>query len=130
MALGDLVAIVFGLFAVWALLIGLLWAMRPRGVRLHDLVRVVPDVLRLIRDLIADRSVPLRVRVVLAGLLVWLISPIDLIPDFVPVVGPVDDLIVTVVVLSYVRRRLGDGELRRHWRGSEEAYELLGSILR
>jgi len=130
MALGNVVAIVFGLFVVWALLIGLLWAIRPRGVRLRDLARVVPDLLRLIRDLIADRSVPLQVRAVLVGLLAWLISPIDLIPDFVPVVGPVDDLIVTVVVLSYVRRRLGDGELRRRWRGSDEAYELLGSILR
>jgi len=130
MALGNVVAIVFGLFVVWALLIGLLWAIRPRGVRLRDLARVVPDLLRLIRDLIADRSVPLHVRAVIVGLLAWLISPIDLIPDFVPVVGPVDDLIVTVVVLSYVRRRLGDGELRRRWRGSDEAYELLGSILR
>jgi len=129
MRLGDVIAIVFGLLAAWALLIGLLWAIRPRGVRLRDLARVVPDVLRLVRDLIADRTVPLRVRVILVGLLVWLISPIDLIPDFVPVVGPVDDLIVTVVVLSYVRRRLGDQELRLRWRGSEEAYQLLGAVL-
>ena len=126
---GPIVALVLGVLVLWALLVAILWAFRPRDVRLRDLARVVPDLLRLVRDLIADRSVPLRVRIVLVGLLAWLVSPIDLIPDFIPILGPVDDLIVSVIVLRYVRRRLGDIELRRRWRGTPQSYDLLGAIL-
>jgi uncharacterized membrane protein YkvA (DUF1232 family) len=127
--LGWIAVVVVGLLAVWAGLIALLWIVRPRDVRLRELVGVVPDLLRLVRDLIRDRSVPMRVRIVLVGLLAWLISPIDLIPDFVPVLGPLDDVVVAVLVLRYVRRQLGDAELRRRWPGSSEGYELVSRIL-
>jgi uncharacterized membrane protein YkvA (DUF1232 family) len=126
---GPIVALVLGVLVLWALLLAILWVFRPRDVRLRDLAGVVPDLLRLVRDLIADRSVPLRVRIVLVGLLAWLVSPIDLIPDFIPILGPVDDLIVSVIVLRYVRRRLGDIELRRRWRGTPQSYDLLRAIL-
>ena len=124
-----IVGIVVGLVAAWALLIAVLWLLRPRDVGLVDLVRLVPDVLRLVRDLLADRSTPPAVRLALAGLLVWLISPIDLIPDFIPVLGPLDDVVVTVLVLRYVRRRLGEDELRRRWRGSADGFALLTGVL-
>jgi uncharacterized membrane protein YkvA (DUF1232 family) len=126
---GSIVAVILGVLVLWALLLAILWVVRPRDVRLRDLAGVVPDLLRLVRDLIADRSVPLRVRIVLVGLLAWLVSPIDLIPEFIPILGPLDDLIVSVIVLRYVRRRLGDIELRRRWRGTPQSYELLGAIL-
>jgi uncharacterized membrane protein YkvA (DUF1232 family) len=124
-----LVAIVVGLVAAWAVLVAVLWAFRPRDVGLGELVRVVPDVLRLVRDLLADRTTPPAVRLALAGLLVWLISPIDLIPEFIPVLGPLDDVVVAVLVLRYVRRRLGPEELRRRWRGSAEGFGLLSGVL-
>ena len=126
---GSVVVVVLGVLVLWALLLAILWVFRPRDVRLRDLAGVVPDLLRLVRDLIADRSVPLRVRVVLVGLLAWLVSPIDLIPEFIPILGPLDDLIVSVIVLRYVRRRLGDIELRRRWRGTPQSYDLLEAIL-
>ncbi len=125
----PIAGVVLGLLAVWALLILLLWFFRPRDVRLRDLLAVVPDVLRLVRGLLADRSVPLGVRAALAGLLAWLVSPIDLIPEFIPVLGPLDDVVVTVLVLRYVRRRLGDAELMRRWQGTEQGYLLLMGIL-
>jgi uncharacterized membrane protein YkvA (DUF1232 family) len=117
------------LLAVWAGLVGLLWAVRPRSIRLGDAVRIVPDVLRLVRSLVADRHAPLAVRAALVGLLAWLVSPIDLVPEFVPIIGPVDDLVVAVLILRYVRRRLGTDELRRRWPGTPEGYELLAAIL-
>ena len=58
-------------------------------------------------------------------LLVWLISPIDLVPEFIPVLGPLDDVIVAVVVLRYVRRRLGDEEIRRRWPGTADGLRIL-----
>ena len=68
---------------------------------------------------------PIAVRIALAGLVLWLVSPIDLIPEFIPLLGPLDDAIVAVLVLRFVRRRLGDAELRARWPGSPAGYELL-----
>jgi uncharacterized membrane protein YkvA (DUF1232 family) len=126
---GLVVAIGVGLVAAWALFILVLWLVRPRGVGLGELVRLVPDVLRLVRDLLADGTTPLPVRLALAGLLAWLISPIDLIPEFIPVLGPLDDVVVAVLVLRYVRRRLGADELRRRWRGTPDGFALLTRVL-
>lgn len=124
-----LIGIALSLIAVWVVLIVVLWLLRPRDANLRELVRLVPDLVRLGRNLVADRSVPLGVRIVLIGLLAWLLNPIDLVPEFVPVLGPVDDVLVAVLVLRYTRRRLGDDELRRRWPGSPEGYRLLGGIL-
>jgi uncharacterized membrane protein YkvA (DUF1232 family) len=126
---GLVATIVVAVVAAWVLFIVVLWILRPRDVSLPELVRVVPDVLRLVRDLLADRSTPVSVRIALAGLLVWLISPIDLIPEFVPVLGPLDDVVVAILVLRFVRRRLGEAELRRRWRGSEAGFALLTGVL-
>jgi uncharacterized membrane protein YkvA (DUF1232 family) len=126
---GIVVSVVVGLVLAWVAFVGLLWLLRPRDVGLRELVGVVPDVLRLVRDLLGDRTVPGGPRLALLGLLVWLISPIDLIPEFVPVLGPLDDVVVAVLVLRYVRRRLGDEDLRRRWRGTSDSFDLLLGIL-
>jgi uncharacterized membrane protein YkvA (DUF1232 family) len=124
-----LVGVLSGLAFAWVLFVLVLWVLRPRDARLRDLVRIVPDVLRLVRHLLADRAVPGRVRVALAVLLVWLVSPIDLIPDFIPVLGPLDDVVVAVLVLRYVRRQLGEPELRRRWSGTPDGFRLLTAVL-
>ena len=118
-----------GVLALWLGLIVALWFLRPRDVGLRVLLPVVPDVLRLIRGLLADRATPLGVRVAMTLLLVWLLSPIDLIPEFVPVLGPIDDVVVAVLVLRYVARRLGLRELRRRWGGSDAGFDLLARVL-
>jgi uncharacterized membrane protein YkvA (DUF1232 family) len=122
-------AILLGLLGAWALLVVVLWVFRPRDVRAGDLVRVVPDVLRLVRDLLADHTVAVSVRISLVFLLAWLVSPVDLIPEFIPVLGPLDDVVVAVIVLRYARRRLGEDELRRRWRGTPEGFDLLSGVL-
>jgi uncharacterized membrane protein YkvA (DUF1232 family) len=127
---GTVLAIAGGLLVAWLLLAVLLIVFRPRNVPLREAVRLVPDVLRLVRSLVADGSVPLLVRFWLVVLVVWLVSPIDLIPEFVPVIGPLDDIVVAVLVLRYVRRRLGEDELHRRWPGTDDGYALLQSILR
>lgn len=118
-----------GLLAVWAALVALLWVLHPRDVRLWELVRIVPDMARLVRRLLADRTVPLGARVALVGLLIWLLNPIDLIPEFVPILGPLDDVIVAVLVLRYVRRKVGLDELRGRWPGTPEGFVLLSGII-
>ena len=129
MDFSGLAALLVALMLAWVLLIGVLWLLRPRGTSLRALVAVVPDVLRLGRQLVADPTVPRAVRLALVGLVVWLVSPIDLVPEFIPVLGPVDDVVVALLVLRFVRRRLGEPELRRRWPGSVEGYELLSGVL-
>jgi uncharacterized membrane protein YkvA (DUF1232 family) len=121
--------IVVGLLVVWGAFVALLWVLKPKDARLAELVRVVPDVLRLVRDLIGDRMAPLGARVAAVGLLAWLLNPVDLIPEFVPVLGPIDDVVVAVLVLRYVRRRLGEDGFRRRWPGTVEGYALLARVL-
>lgn len=118
-----------GLLAAWILLLVVLWVARPRDVRLGAAVRVVPDIVRLARDLVTDGSAPVGVRLALIGLAAWLVNPIDLVPEFLPIIGPLDDVVVAVLVLRYVRRRLGDEELERRWPGSAEGYALLRGII-
>jgi uncharacterized membrane protein YkvA (DUF1232 family) len=126
---GPVIAVLVGLLAAWALFIALLWIMRPRDSRLRDALALLPDLVRLVRGLLTDPASPRGVRVALALLLVWLISPIDLIPEFIPVLGPVDDVVVAILVLRYVRRRLGTEALRERWPGSEAGFELLLGVV-
>jgi uncharacterized membrane protein YkvA (DUF1232 family) len=121
-------AVIVGLVAAWIALIVLLYLVRPRDVRASQVVGAIPDVLRLVRDLLADRETPGSVRAALVVLLIWLISPIDLVPEFIPVLGPLDDVVVTIFVLRFVRRRLGSDELRRCWRGSDDGYRVLQAL--
>jgi uncharacterized membrane protein YkvA (DUF1232 family) len=123
--LGSIVALVVALVAIWAALLVLFWVLRPKGVSVRELLGLIPDVLRLLRSVIGDRAAPLDVRLVLVGLLAWIVSPIDLIPDFIPVLGPLDDVVVAVVALRYVRRRLGTDDLRRRWVGTDDGFSLL-----
>ena len=127
--LRPIVAIVAALIALWAVFLVIFWALRPKGVPVREILRIVPDVIRLIRSVIADRSAPLDARIILVGLLGWIISPIDLIPEFIPVLGPLDDVVVAVVSMRYVRRRLGIEDLRARWSGTDEGFALLVQII-
>ena len=130
MDLQLVIGVALGLVALWAVLLVIFWLLRPKGVPVRQILRVVPDVVRLLRRLIADGTVPLDVRVIIGGLFVWIVSPIDLIPEFLPGIGPLDDVIVAVVALRYVRRRLGIEYLRRTWAGTTYGFALLERIIR
>lgn len=129
MTLTTVLGIVIAVAAVWALLLVLFWALRPKGVAVRELLGLIPDVLRLLRSIISDRSAPLDVRLVLVGLLAWIVSPIDLIPEFIPVLGPLDDVVVAVVAMRYVRRRVGVDDLRRRWSGTEDGFAVLLRVI-
>lgn len=63
------------------------------------------------------------------GLLGWILSPIDLIPEFIPVLGPLDDVVVAVVAMRYVRRRVGVEDLQTRWSGSDQGFALLLRVI-
>ena len=125
----PVVGVVVGLLLLWAALLALFFLLRPRDVPIREVLAVVPDVLRLLRSLIRDGSVPLDVRIVLVGLIAWIVSPIDLIPEFIPVLGPLDDVVVAVVAMRYVRRRIGIDQLESRWAGSPDGFALLARVI-
>jgi uncharacterized membrane protein YkvA (DUF1232 family) len=115
--LGIASAVVGGLLLLWLLLIVLLWRSRPDELTARGALRLLPDVVRLVRRLAADRSLPGTVRVRVWLLLAYLLSPIDLVPDIVPVIGYADDVVVVAWVLRSVVRWSGAEALTRHWPG-------------
>jgi uncharacterized membrane protein YkvA (DUF1232 family) len=126
---GWIVGLVIALVSLWALLVVLMWLLRPKGVSLREVVRVVPDVLRLFGSTVTDRRVPMDVRLVVGGIFVWIASPIDLIPDFVPGIGALDDVVVAILALRYMRRWLGTEGLRARWGGTPDGFRLLERVI-
>ena len=110
--------------ALYALFVAGL-ALAGRGPEARALARLVPDCLVLARGLLGDREVPRRCKVALAGLVVYLASPIDLVPDFLPVIGVLDDAILVALTLRWIVRVAGADRIGRHWRGSARGLELV-----
>ena len=110
-----------------ALLVALL-AARPKGNLLAEALRLLPDLLRLQRRLAADPDLPRAVRVRLWLLLGSLAIPIDLVPDFIPVLGYADDAIIVSLVLRSVVRRAGAPVIRRHWPGTDDGLAALARL--
>jgi uncharacterized membrane protein YkvA (DUF1232 family) len=113
------------LVVVWVVLATALALGRPRGRLLTESLRLLPDLLRLLRRLAADKTLPSSVRIRLALLLGYLAVPIDIIPDFIPVLGYADDAIIVTVTLRSVARRTGIDQLRAHWPGTEDGFAAL-----
>ena len=120
-----LVGLAAGLLLAWIALVIALMIARPRGGLLREALRLLPDLLRLLPRLAADRSLPRSVRVGLALLLAYLAFPLDLIPDFLPVVGYADDAIIVAAVLRWVVRRAGVEAIRRQWPGTDDGFAVL-----
>ena len=109
-----------GLLLCWLILVGVLAWRRPRGPLLREALRLLPDLVRLLRRLAADRDIPRAARIQIVLLLIYLAVPIDLIPDFIPALGYADDAIIVSLVLRSVVRHAGLATVRRHWPGSDD----------
>jgi uncharacterized membrane protein YkvA (DUF1232 family) len=104
------------LLASWLLLI-VLAARLPEGVA-KDLAAFLPSCVTMLRTLRTDPRVPRRAKVVLAIAAVWVISPIDLIPEFLPVIGPLDDIVVAALALRYAARQVPRAVILDAWPGN------------
>jgi len=127
-----LVGVLGGLVLLWLALIGvLLWISRGQAdrIKLVDALRLGPDVVRLTRRLSVDPALPRGVRMWLVVLLVYLLLPIDLVPDFIPVIGFADDAIVVALVLRFATRHAGADALDRHWPGTPEGLKALRTLV-
>jgi len=120
-----IVGLAVAVLGTWLLLVAALLAVKPKGNRLAESMRLLPDLLRLLRRVAADQTLPKGVRVRLGILLLYLAMPFDLVPDFVPVLGYADDAIIAAWTLRSVARRIGVEQLRRHWPGSDDGFAAL-----
>jgi uncharacterized membrane protein YkvA (DUF1232 family) len=118
------------LVAAWLTFVFWVWLIRPEHTALSDVVRLLPDTLRLVRGLSTDRTIPRTTRWWLWALLIYLALPIDLVPDFVPVIGYADDAIITSFVLRRVIARSGPSKVAQHWPGSPRGLATLERVLR
>jgi len=92
-----------------------------------ELALLVPNLAVLFNGLLGDPRVPRSAKLLLGLGIVWIASPIDLVPEFIPVAGPLDDAIVAALVLRYVLKHTGRNVLAEHWRGEPAT---LATILR
>lgn len=110
----------------WGVLVLLARRLPPGTAR--DLARFIPDCLTAVRRLRKDPRVPWQAKaaVLVAGL--WVASPIDLIPEFLPVIGPLDDVVVVALALRYAGRRVPRDVLHAAWPGDPRLLDrLLGA---
>jgi uncharacterized membrane protein YkvA (DUF1232 family) len=121
----PVLAVVGGLALLWLGLVVVLWLARPDETRARDAIRLLPDLVRLLRRLAADRTLPGSVRLRLWLLLGYLALPIDLIPDFIPVIGYADDAVIVAITLRSVTRRAGADAVERHRPGTREGLATL-----
>ena len=125
-----IIAVVAGLILLWVALVVVLWVTKPDDASITDALRLLPDVVRLVARLSRAPEVPRRVRVALLALLAYLASPIDLVPDFVPVLGYADDAVVVALTLRWVARHAGMDALQRHWPGTPEGLDAVRRLAR
>jgi uncharacterized membrane protein YkvA (DUF1232 family) len=124
------VVIVLVVIVVWLVLATAVWLNRPPLEHVLPALPLVPDLVGLVRAARADPAAPGRSRLALGALLLYLRSPIDLLPDLLPGIGTVDDLIIAGVVLRRVERRIGADVLRGHWPGTDAEYDVLRRVAR
>jgi uncharacterized membrane protein YkvA (DUF1232 family) len=114
------------LLAVWLVGVVVLLVL-GRKTMARELVTLLPNLIRLFRGLMRDERVPRSSKALLALAALWLASPIDLIPEFLPGVGALDDAIVAALALRHVVKRAGPEVVRDHWHGDPRS---LGVLLR
>lgn len=124
-----LAGIAGGLLLLWLVLVAFLTVARPKGNALSQTLRLLPDLLRLVARLARDSDLPRGMRVRLWLLLGYLALPIDVIPDFIPVLGYADDAIIVAFVLRSVIRHAGPEALAKHWPGTLEGLTTIRRLI-
>jgi uncharacterized membrane protein YkvA (DUF1232 family) len=99
--------------------VAIIVAGRPGVAR--DVARFIPDCIALVSDLLRDPRVPRRHKRLLGVLIGYLAFPFDIVPDFIPIAGHLDDALVLVLALRIVLRGSGSELVREHWRGPESS---------
>lgn len=114
--LRDLLIALAIVVAVWFLAVATLMIL-GRGSAARELATLIPNLVGLFRGLLGDPRVPRRTKAWIVFAIAWVVSPVDLFPEFLPIVGPLDDAIVAGLVLRHVIKRTDRSVVFEHWRG-------------
>ena len=105
--------------------------MAQQQVATRDLVFALPEILHLLWKVVRDKRVPMLVRGSLIGIAAYLALPFDVVPDWLPVLGQVDDVVILTVGVRTVLRQVPEPVLREHWTGERRILEaVLGRPVR
>jgi uncharacterized membrane protein YkvA (DUF1232 family) len=118
------------LAAVWLVLLFLVVRAKRRGQSVTEVVRLVPDLARLLGRVSRDRTIPLRVRVRIFIAIAYNAQPLNLIPDFVPVIGLVDNVAIILWAVRSTVRHAGPEAITRHWPGTTDGLATLFRLAR
>lgn len=88
----------------------------------------LPNLAKLFTRLMRDPRVPLRRKALVGAVLVYVVSPVDLVPDFVVGLGHIDDIVLVSVALDHLMSGTSAAVVREHWDGSEDALDLVRSV--
>lgn len=91
----------------------------------REVATLLPNLLRLFKGLIRDPRVPRRSKALLVFGAAWVASPIDLIPEFIPLLGPLDDAVIAALVLRHLLRTAGRDVISEHWQGDPATLDRL-----
>ena len=112
----TLAAVAVGVWVLLCVLMVVLAKRLPPGL-LREVLEFLPACVTTARALRRDPAVPRRARVALGVAVLWVLSPIDLIPEFLPVIGPLDDVVAVVLLLRYAARTVPRERLLTAWPG-------------
>src|SRR3954449_2425631 len=121
------VAALIGLYAASCLIMVLLARRLPPGLA-REMAEFLPSAVTAARRLRGDPAVPLRAKIALLVAVAWVLSPIDLLPEFLPVIGPLDDVVAVILLLRYAGRTIPRDVLLAAWPGDPTLLQrLLGA---
>ena len=110
--------------AVYVIAVAVLFAIGRRTAA-KEVALLLPNLLILFKELASDPRVPRRSKALLVVGALWFASPIDLIPEFIPVLGPLDDAVVAALILRHILRKAGPEVVAEHWRGDPRTLQRL-----
>jgi uncharacterized membrane protein YkvA (DUF1232 family) len=119
-----------GLVAGWMAFLVFLLLAKPEGLPARETARLLPDIVRLIKALATDSTLPVSQRAPLWLLVGYLVMPVDLVPDIIPVIGYADDVILVAFVLRRLIARAGPDRVDAHWRGTPTGLAATKRLLR
>ena len=110
--------------AVYAAFVAALF-LAGRHTAAKEIALLLPNLLTLFKGLTGDPRVPRGSKLLLLFGALWIASPIDLIPEFIPILGPLDDAVVAALILRHLLRSAGPDVITEHWRGDRATLDRL-----
>ena len=99
-----------------------------RGMWMKEAALALPNLIKLVYRLMRDERIPRKSKAILGAILGYIVVPIDVVPDFIPVIGQTDDALLLAYGIRHIIDVAGSDVVLEHWDGSQDVLELVGQI--